>query len=398
MYCKLPPPINPAKNNIFKIFSPYFLMHKYHDLVPEPKSTEDAVVFFGANFKDLPGANLERFVDITNKALDYIRRECSGLKLYYKPHPAETDEFKRVNLTGFEIAKDTSIAEFFLWKNAKNIKYTFSTCSGANTSAYYMGFNSYVFRDLLRSAIDGETDKGYAEYFKDMPDHFFINDLNQKLTENKKTPPEDLFLEKEFSALFSKKYGKVWFIIGDPNSLVNILLLAGLARKSNPEKKIGLIVMKHHRWNVMNFDDFKKYFDEVCFFPRVFYSLRPGKIFEAVKTAYAVKFFKVSPGDVIVGLTYCSFIENCFISYNKQNIKVAIIPQSTIDFCCSSEIFDQENFRTRRSVFWWSSFLEPTLGLKRTIFFESKKRLINFYRYKEPLNDVYNKVYALQAN
>ena len=365
--------------------------------MPEPEKEEKAVVFFGANFKDLPGADWDKFVEITNKSLGYVRRECAGYKLYYKPHPAETNEFKLVNLGGFEITKDTSIAEFYLWKNGKNIKYTFSTCSGANISAYYMGFNSYVFRDLLKSAIDEETDKGYTEYFKNMPASFFINDLSQKLTENKKTPPEDLFLEKEFGDLFKGDRGRIWFTIGDPNYLVNVLVLASLARKVNSQKKINLIVMKHHRWNVMNPDDLRSYFDEIYFFPRIFYSLRPQKIIRAIKTAYALRTLKLSPEDIIVGVSYTSFTENCLLSYNKRNYKVAILPQATIDFCCSSSVFDDNNFRTRRSVFWWSNFLEPILGLKRTIFFEDNRRIGNFTRFKKSLNDIYDKVYALQA-
>ncbi|HEY4475049.1 MAG TPA: hypothetical protein VJC06_03940 [Candidatus Paceibacterota bacterium] len=397
MHLRLPPPINKTKDNIFKILSPYFLMYKYEDFMPEPEKEEKAVVFFGANFKDLPGADWDKFVEITNKSLGYVRRECAGYKLYYKPHPAETDEFKLVNLSGFEITKDTSIAEFYLWKNGRNIKYTFSTCSGANISAYYMGFNSYVFRDLLRSAIDEETDKGYMEYFKNMPASFCINDLNQKLTENKTPPGEDLFLEKEFGDLFRRDRGKIWFTIGDPNYLVNVLILTSLAKKINPSKKINLIIMKHHRWNVMNSNDFKSYFDEVYFFPRIFYSLRSQKIIKAIKTAYGLIKLKVSLDDIIIGVSYTSFTENCLISYNKRNYKVAILPQATIDFCCSSSIFNNGHYRTRRSVFWWSNFLEPILGLKRTIFFEDKRRIGNFTRFKKPLNDVYDKIYALQA-
>lgn len=397
MYARLPLPINRDKKNIFKIQSPYFLMRKYGSFLPKPEKEEKAVVFFGANFKDLPGANRNKFIEITNKSLDYVRRECVGYELYYKPHPAEADEFKLVNLSGFEITKDTSIAEFYLWKNAKNIKYTFSTCSGANISAYYMGFNSYVFRDLLRSAIDGETDKGYTEYFKNMPASFFINNLSQRLIENKKTPSEDLFLEKEFNNLFSEDSGKIWFTIGDPNYLVNVLILTDLARKVNPQKKINLIIMKHHRWNVMNSGDFKYYFNEVYFFPRIFYSLRPRKIIRAIKTAYQINKLKVSPDDIIVGASYTSFTENCLTSYNDENYKVAILPQATLDFCCSSSVFDDDNYRTRRSVFWWSNFLEPILGIKRTIFFEDNRRIGNFTRFKKPLNDLYDKIYALQA-
>ena len=73
MHLRLPPPINKTKDNIFKILSPYFLMYKYEDFMPEPEKEEKAVVFFGANFKDLPGADWDKFVEITNKSLDYVR-------------------------------------------------------------------------------------------------------------------------------------------------------------------------------------------------------------------------------------------------------------------------------------------------------------------------------------
>src|SRR3989344_4269606 len=119
--------INTKKDNIFKVAVPYHLLYETRG----GDDGRDAVIFWGADFRHFPeSTDREEFVKRTNLCLDYVRRVCADCRLFYKPHPAETDEFEFLNLESFEMTKDTDIGEVFLLKNIEKIKYNFSVCSG----------------------------------------------------------------------------------------------------------------------------------------------------------------------------------------------------------------------------------------------------------------------------
>ena len=141
------------------------------------------VIFFGSDFKNLSKSNIGELIRLTNGCLEYIRRNCHGLKLYYKFHPGETDESKLLNLEGFELVRDNNNAEMFLYKNREEIKYAFSQNSTASSVAFSFGINSYVFLEPFQPVVGKVATNYWREtLFAEMPDNFFIKSKFNQLT------------------------------------------------------------------------------------------------------------------------------------------------------------------------------------------------------------------------
>src|SRR3989344_1302906 len=145
--------------NVFRITAPYYTMN------PDDTEERRKVIFFGCDFRNLPpGTNFEEFIKVTNNCLDFIRRECSGMELYYRPHPVEVDEYKSLNLSNFKIETEKTIGEWFLYKNLSQIKYVFSHFSSVSMSAFGFGLNSYVFFPLFEGALLKANWEGYFNF------------------------------------------------------------------------------------------------------------------------------------------------------------------------------------------------------------------------------------------
>jgi hypothetical protein len=393
------PGINKLKINIHEFSLPYYLSANV-----KSDSGQKVVIFCGADYRHLPAEmNREEFVRLSNLCLDFIRKECADCKLLYKPHPAEIkDEYNRLNLDLFEMVEDTTIGEVYLMQHIQSIKYVFSVCSWMSISAYTMGLNSYVFSKLFESVFGASLGKFYKDYFQELPENFFIEDLSQKLTENKITLKQDHNLEIFFNDLIKKNKGDIWFTSADPATLSIIFPLSGLIKKIDSTRKVNLIISRHHRWNVMNMGEVGKYFDKIIIFPRPFYSLRPNKIYEAIKIAAEIKKFKIEIEDVIIGFCNTSFVENCLISYNKKNIKIAaqFIKNAEMMYGYNNHtLFNDKNFKQIKASVFYNKILEPILGLNKTLYLkQGTGKILNISRYQKPLNDVYNEVILFKAN
>src|SRR3989344_4255754 len=186
--------INDKKNNIQKMIVPFGVLDGGGSVENDERRM---IVFLGDNFKDLPGTDLKEARRITNLCLDYVRRECAGYDLCYKPHPkiVAEDEAKLLDLSGFRI-ESSIVAELFYIKNIKKIKYVFAGCSMASRTAYNLGLNSYTFMNVVGKSFDPETILGFREFNKDMPPEFFIDDLSQPIKENKKSFDDGGLLKK----------------------------------------------------------------------------------------------------------------------------------------------------------------------------------------------------------
>lgn len=384
--------VNDDKDNIRKISIPL-------NLISEDFDTEGAerrmVIFLGANFRDLPRTDLQEAFRLTNQCLDYIRRECKGCDFYYKPHPAETDEANFLNLSGFKIEKKV-IAELFYANNAKRIKCVFSVCSGGNKMAYAMGFNSYLFLNLFNGAIDPKAIQGYREVaFANLPEECFINDLSRPLRENKKRFVDNGIMEKHVRDLLSQKSGRVWLLIADPGNLANSIAIRMLIKKIDPGRIVNLIVSRHHRWGIVATDDFRIHFDNVFFFPRIFYSLSPIKILRAIKSALEIKRFPIQPEEIIMEGPGMDFFSNCFASYFKKSMRIFIMPKVAFSVACEDQKYSRSIFRTRLGAKFFNLILEPMLKIERTRFFEDRRRIHNVYRYLRPINDIFDYVWII---
>lgn len=389
--------INTAKNNIAVFETPYSVFHDSDS----GRGSKKMVIFMGLDFHNLPsGLYKNNFIEIENKCLDYVRKECAGCDLYYKPHPAEKDERDYLNLSSFKFIEDSSISEFFLMKNIDKIQYVFSPFSWISISAYAMGLNSYVFSKLFKTAMNKAQIGFYEDYFKEMPPQFFINSFDQGLTENKNIPEKDELFEKEIRGAISSKNGAVWFVIADPGLLPIIIATARLIKSIDPSRNTNLIISRHNRWDKMNIEEIKTYFDSIHIFKRTFYSLRPQKIFDAIKIAFSAKKFPINSEDTIFGFTNTGFLENCLISYHKEATKIACQMKLNLEWMYGidrTKVLSDDKFYQIKSSIFYNRILEPLLGLNRTLYLKSGDGTVfNISRYEEPLNDVYDKIYLFE--
>jgi len=386
----LKPSINEQKDNVRKISIPF-------DILTEDERGDERrmVIFLGENFLHLPGTNLQKAYRLINQCLDYVRRECAGYELYYKPHPKikERDEREFLDLSGFNITGNT-VAELFYVKNIKKIKYVFAACSMASRTAYNMGLNSYTFMNIVGASFDPQTLEGFREFNKDMPPDFFINSFSQPLKENRRTIAHSAELERCISSIFTKKNGSVWFQITDPGNLADILAIVAQIRKIDPKRKVNLVIIKHHRWRVIPTNDFREYFDEVVFLLRVFYSLRPGKLFRAIQTARVIKKFPIQSEDIIIDSPGLGFAAACFASYFQKNIKIALMQNDTFRVLSGQRSYGRDLFRTRPGARFFNLILEPLLGIERSIFIEDRRRIFNAGGYLRPINDIFDHIWV----
>ena len=389
--------LNTAKNNVAVFETPYYALSN-------PDSKKDAkkmVIFMGHDFHNLSASlNKSDFIDIENKCLDYVRRECAGHDLYYKPHPAEKDERDYLNLASFKFIEDTSISEFFLMKNIDKVQHVFSPFSWISASAYAMGLNSHVFSGLYKTVMDKAQVGSYEDYFKEMPPQFFINSFDQKLAENKSAPRKDGLFEKEIKNAVSLKNGPAWFVVADPGLLPIIIATVGLIKSIDPNRNTNLVIVRHNRWDKMNIEEIRPYFDAIHTFKRTFYSLRPQKIFDVARVAFSAKKLPIGGEDIIFGFTHSGFLENCLISYNKKALKISCQLKLNPEWMYGisrSEILSDDKFYQIKSSIFYNRVLEPLLGLNRTLYLKyGDGTVFNISRYEKPLNDVYDRVYLFE--
>ncbi len=156
---------------------------------------------------------------------------------------------------------------------------------------------------------------------------------------------------------------------------------------------VNLVAVRHHRWDVIPTEDIEEYFDNIFFVPRIFYSLRPRKIYKAIKAARAIKKFPINPDDIILEVPGLGFAADCFTSYFRNNIRVVMLSQDVFKISCEEQKYSRTIFRTRPGATFFNLIVEPILGLERTRWLEDKRRIFNVDRYARSMNDVFDYVW-----
>jgi|SRR3989338_2239496 len=391
---KLQPADENAKN-VFSVVPPYYSFGQN-----DSGAARNKVVVIGTNYRKFPpGVNRDEFVKIYNRCLDFIRRECAGCQLYFKPHPTSTDDIKSYGLDSFEIIKDGGTAEIFLYKNLNQLKYVFSLGSTVSLIAYSLGLNSYAFSRLFDSAFNKDIASFYKSYLAEMPESFFISDLNRPLEENKIRPQKDDVLQERLANALNLHQGTVWFTVVDPGFWLILIAFSKLIKNISPGRKTGLLIMRHERWSLIPPETLKEHFDELVFFPKVVYTLRPANLLNALKTVIAVKKFRIKKGDILCGIDPVNFLANCFSSYFKNNLNVAVTTRQIFDFTYHFEPpLVLSDFEIRRTAFFFNKIIEPLLGLHRAVRLRrpSGKNGGHFTRYQDALDKIFDAVYVLK--
>ena len=263
----------------------------------------------------------------------------------------------------------------------------------ASRTAYNMGLNSYTFMNVVGKSFDPETILGFREFNKDMPPEFFIDDLSQPIKENKKSFDDGGLLKKSVEKIISQKSGDIWILFEDPGNIAQAAVIARIIKTIDPVRRVRTTIVRHHRWSVVPSENLKEFFDEIKFVPKIRHSMRPAKIWRAIKAALEIKKFPVKPDDIIIGIPGLGFSANCFFSYFPNNLKVAMLSQDTMD-CFEEKIYSRADFRTRPGALLFSFIVEPMLGLERDFFLEGKQRIFNAGSYVRSINDIYDYVWV----
>ena len=395
--------IDTKKNNVISTHFPYYWA-PVMESSKEGQFLKNSVIFLGNDMKGFMAALgnepeiFRRYVEKVNQCLDYIRRECGGCEFFYKSHPADLDEQKYLNLSGFEVIKEHVNAEIFFWKNKERIKSVFAVNSLGLLSAYGFGLNAYAFSEFFRPIFGEKLFESIDDCYAGLPDWFFIRDFGQRLTAYDIPVKVDPTLESFLTDLLVKNKGDVWFIVSATEFIVILVSLANFIRRLYPKRKIKLVVSRHHRWDLISLDDIKPYFDEIIFLPRVFYSLKVKKILQAVKVWKKIAGFKVREGDVIISGSQVEFVENCFISRFKNNSRVGMLMKRDFyaNYDTDNSLFSKnEHFKFSRASLFFNKILEPALGLKRSLFLIYSPGCTAITRYQEPVNKVFDQVIML---
>ena len=355
-------------------------------------------VFFGNDFYNTVGIDPGRFIAKTNQCLNYIRKNCKGYKLIYRPHPDERDEYKSLDLNSFSVSKDDQLAEAFCWSNKNNIKYVFSVCSTSSLAGFNMGLNAYSFYRYFGDVFRGIYGTFFENYFAGLPPSFFIRDLGAPLLENKVKLIKDNKLLEDFTRILAENIGPIWFIVMENRLLFGVLGLARMIREFFPERKMNLVVSRHHRWTDKILQELRDEFNEVLIFPRLFYSLKPSRLISALITSRKIKKVSIEKGSVIVGFAYDNFIENCFVSYNKDKFRASFVPEAVwkCNFRTEEFGFDLNKFVFNWANFFYNRFFEPLLGLNQTMFMHYSKSSFYIVRPQKPIEQIYDKVYLIK--
>ena len=265
-------------------------------------------------------------------------------------------------------------------------------------TAYKLGLDAHIFLPLVEPSLTEQNRNGNREYYKHMPPEFFIDKFSASPKTNKLNIPQqpDAVLRENLLVLLKDRPAQtIWFILGDPGSLTSVILLARFIKELAPQAAIGLIIERHHRWQVMNLAEVKTFFDHMLVYPRWLPSLRPNKIWAQLKTAWALRRAPIAPNDIIFGFNYTAFVENCLLTYFPSNLKVAFVKKETLEFCYGSkEKAFFQNYFSRIGHRFYARVIQPILGLYPTVFLEDPVRVANFDRYLMPINDLYDQVYV----
>lgn len=391
--------INNKINNVLETPLPYWWAFQGENPELKGSRSKNIVVFFGndlASFRKL-GVNVDLYIKKCDECLDYLRKNFKNCQLCYKPHPADKEEGVLLNLDGFDFINDKINSELFLFQNKDWIKGVFSLGSASSWSAYGMGLNAYVFYKCFIDICGDELTRATDDYFFGMPRSFFIKDFDEKVTDNAEVLKKDERLELFFKQKLNYNQGKIWFVVLTTEYIVILIAVAKLIRSLTPARKIGLIISRHHYWNIVNRGYFDKYFDEIVILPRNNYSLQPAKLWRAVKMAWQIKNFKISQDDILISTAQNSFMENCFNSYHKNNPSICLMAGKDFNYNYNAQNSiraSYDNLRFNKAGWFFNKIFEPLLGLNRTLFMLCSQ---SFYisRYEKPINEIFDHVFIM---
>ncbi|MDP3954696.1 MAG: hypothetical protein Q8Q06_04800 [bacterium] len=389
--------INTKINNIINAPLPYWFINRDN---PEDinHSEKKMVIFFGNDMSgvlDLGIADKGSYISRVNKCLDYIRERFHGFDLCYRAHPADEKEQTFLDLRGFRVIQNDTTAEVFLSENLGKIRTVFTISSSSAFNAYNMGIDAHAFFRCFKDIYGQDFVLSLNCSLLELPESFFIENFSQLLRDNSRVLERDDSLREIFQKALDENKGKVWFYCSFSEHIVTLNILAGLIRDLSPGRKIGLIISHHRRWDRLS-EYLNKNFNEVVFFPRVHYSLKPARLLQAINIARRVRGMGILPEDILVISSQPDFVEDCFVSYYKKNLKIGFTTRRDINvqYNPQSLIYTTyDDFSFNKATWFFNKIFEPLLGLHRSLFLSfTPMNKFYFNRYQRPINEIFDQL------
>lgn len=194
------------KRVAFSKIHPNLRLIPYPYLLVKPKSRQRKrkVVYFGMPYVPKWDITRKQYIEGINNYLQYIRANYPNyFSFEYRPHPQERDEYKDLDLAGFKLAEDRTMAEMYFLED-RGIEAVFSVCSTACRSALNFGLQGYIFPTLFPlKALNIES---YKRVFGRTPSSFIVTGFSTPLKRfqfKKSTSVISDRLQKEISWVLS---------------------------------------------------------------------------------------------------------------------------------------------------------------------------------------------------
>lgn len=156
------------------IYFPYLLLRK-----TDGKNAKKRIVYFLSGQVPSGYAIAESYYIKVNAILNTLRNRYAGrFMLEIRLHPNYPDEYKMVDLDGWEINREEGNAEEYLIRHDSEIALAFSHISITLLFSANIGIPSYIYYRCM------EFSRAYAaiyeRIFADMPKEFFMNSIEQE--------------------------------------------------------------------------------------------------------------------------------------------------------------------------------------------------------------------------
>ena len=167
-----------------------------------------------------------------------------------------------------------------------------------------------------------------------------------------------------------------------------------------PGRKLGLITMRHRRWELIDHKDLAEDFDKIVFFPLVVHSFKPRQLYKLLKTIILVKKFNLASNDILVGVGPSSYHVNCFISYYPKNFSVGVVRKKNFDLTHNFELpVGPADYQIKPTAYFFNKIIEPLLGLYKTVQrveWPGGRGAFAISRFQKAINRVFDVTYVVR--
>ncbi|HXK37069.1 MAG TPA: hypothetical protein VJ553_05815 [Candidatus Paceibacterota bacterium] len=365
----------------------------------------DMVIFFGNALKAFPkGTDIVGYIELTNRCLDYIRKNYPECSLWYKPHPADTSEIEKLNLGGFHIVKESTTSEVYLDEHYNDIRCVFAVNSTSCHTAYLMGLNAFLFIRIFKNVF---LDSFIAtiEDREVGSESILLEDILHAPVQNRITRNVRDKLTGILTGILAEHMGDVWMVIHGPQFSLPVAGISRLVKGIDPNRRVILLVIRHHRLVQLGINNvltpsILADVDEMQFFPRLFFRLRPWHILKYFTAAVSIRRCRIPSRDVLISFAHADFVEDCLVSYHNP-YKVAVLEDLTYRTAYelkANPLFQDKDFRFTLGSRVFYYIVCPILGLARILFLQyGDGQSFNITRYERPVEDLYDRVLVMNV-